>query len=37
VFSQETKDELVEFMDVNDAGELTFKGFMQVYQVGRQF
>ncbi|KAJ7632535.1 hypothetical protein FB45DRAFT_912714 [Roridomyces roridus] len=32
-FSSETKDELVEFLDVNDNGELTFKGFLQIYQL----
>ncbi|KAF7338367.1 hypothetical protein MVEN_02062400 [Mycena venus] len=32
-FSQETKEELVEFLDVTDAGELTFKGFLQIYQL----
>ncbi|TFK42666.1 hypothetical protein BDQ12DRAFT_676598 [Crucibulum laeve] len=32
-FSQETKDELVEFLDVTDDGGLTFKGFMQIYQL----
>ncbi|KAL0570818.1 hypothetical protein V5O48_011133 [Marasmius crinis-equi] len=32
-FSKETKDELLEFMDVNEQGDLTFKGFLQVYQL----
>ncbi|KAJ7063214.1 hypothetical protein C8F01DRAFT_1131973 [Mycena amicta] len=32
-FSQETKEELVEFLDVTAAGELTFKGFLQIYQL----
>ncbi|KAG9318809.1 hypothetical protein JVU11DRAFT_911 [Chiua virens] len=32
-FSQETKDELVEFLDVTDDGGLTLKGFMQIYQL----
>jgi len=32
-FSQETKEELVEFLDVTDDGELTFKGFLQIYQL----
>ncbi|KAF9453218.1 hypothetical protein P691DRAFT_79227 [Macrolepiota fuliginosa MF-IS2] len=32
-FSQETKDELVEFLDVTDEGGLTFKGFVQIYQL----
>ncbi|THU86413.1 hypothetical protein K435DRAFT_365285 [Dendrothele bispora CBS 962.96] len=32
-FSQETKDEILEFMDVTDDGHLTFKGFLQVYQL----
>lgn len=32
-FSQETKDELIEFLDVTDDGGLTLKGFMQIYQL----
>lgn len=32
-FTEETKEELLEFMDVTDDGALTFKGFMQVYQL----
>ncbi|TEB31250.1 hypothetical protein FA13DRAFT_1687935 [Coprinellus micaceus] len=32
-FSQETKDELIEFLDVTDEGCLTFKGFLQIYQL----
>ncbi|KAF8447579.1 hypothetical protein L210DRAFT_2804296 [Boletus edulis BED1] len=32
-FSQETKDELVEFLDVTHDGSLTLKGFMQIYQL----
>ncbi|KAI9570491.1 hypothetical protein HD554DRAFT_335566 [Boletus coccyginus] len=32
-FSQETKNELVEFLDVTDDGGLTLKGFMQIYQL----
>ncbi|PFH50659.1 hypothetical protein AMATHDRAFT_3736 [Amanita thiersii Skay4041] len=32
-FSQETKKELVEFLDVTDDGGLTFKGFLQIYQL----
>ncbi|KAF5380905.1 hypothetical protein D9615_003886 [Tricholomella constricta] len=32
-FSQETKDELIEFLDVTDEGGLTFKGFLQIYQL----
>ncbi|KAJ7273624.1 hypothetical protein B0H12DRAFT_1007756 [Mycena haematopus] len=32
-FSSETKEELIEFLDVTDAGELTFKGFLQIYQL----
>ncbi|KAL4068006.1 hypothetical protein J3A83DRAFT_4097201 [Scleroderma citrinum] len=32
-FSPETKDELIEFLDVTDDGELTLKGFMQIYQL----
>ncbi|EGO20949.1 hypothetical protein SERLADRAFT_397956 [Serpula lacrymans var. lacrymans S7.9] len=32
-FSDETKEELVEFLDVTDDGGLTFKGFLQIYQL----
>ncbi|KAH7915001.1 hypothetical protein BJ138DRAFT_1078371 [Hygrophoropsis aurantiaca] len=32
-FSDETKQELVEFLDVTDDGGLTLKGFMQIYQL----
>ncbi|KDQ60726.1 hypothetical protein JAAARDRAFT_190879 [Jaapia argillacea MUCL 33604] len=32
-FSEETKAELREFLDVTDDGGLTFKGFLQVYQL----
>ncbi|OBZ75838.1 hypothetical protein A0H81_04175 [Grifola frondosa] len=32
-FDDETKEELIEFLDVNDDGGLTFKGFMQIYQL----
>ncbi|KAI6045376.1 hypothetical protein EDC04DRAFT_2559706 [Pisolithus marmoratus] len=32
-FSQETKDELIEFLDVTVDGGLTLKGFMQIYQL----
>ncbi|KAH9946010.1 uncharacterized protein BXZ73DRAFT_72882 [Epithele typhae] len=32
-FDADTKEELLEFMDVTDDGGLTFKGFMQVYQL----
>lgn len=32
-FTQETKDELVEFLDVTEEGGLTFKGFLQIYQL----
>ncbi|KAI6150390.1 hypothetical protein BKA82DRAFT_34436 [Pisolithus tinctorius] len=32
-FSQDTKDELIEFLDVTDDGGLTLKGFMQIYQL----
>ncbi|KII89217.1 hypothetical protein PLICRDRAFT_124369 [Plicaturopsis crispa FD-325 SS-3] len=32
-FSAETKEELVEFLDVTDDGGLTFKGFLQIYQL----
>ncbi|KAF9246184.1 hypothetical protein BU15DRAFT_84981 [Melanogaster broomeanus] len=32
-FSAETKDELIEFLDVTDDGGLTLKGFLQIYQL----
>ncbi|EIN07480.1 hypothetical protein PUNSTDRAFT_136160 [Punctularia strigosozonata HHB-11173 SS5] len=32
-FSQETIDELTEFLDVTDDGQLTYKGFLQIYQL----
>ncbi|KAI0375024.1 hypothetical protein BV20DRAFT_961275 [Pilatotrama ljubarskyi] len=32
-FDEATKEEILEFMDVTDDGGLTFKGFMQVYQL----
>ncbi|KLO12607.1 hypothetical protein SCHPADRAFT_929112 [Schizopora paradoxa] len=32
-FSEETKDEMKGFLDVTEAGNLTFKGFLQIYQV----
>ncbi|KAG1756549.1 uncharacterized protein EDB91DRAFT_23109 [Suillus paluster] len=32
-FSEETKEELREFLDVNEEGELTFRGFVQIYQL----
>ncbi|KAI0647174.1 hypothetical protein C8Q79DRAFT_609124 [Trametes meyenii] len=32
-FDDATKEEILEFMDVTDDGDLTFKGFMQVYQL----
>ncbi|KAG1803661.1 uncharacterized protein HD556DRAFT_599204 [Suillus plorans] len=32
-FSEETKEELREFLDVTEEGELTFKGFAQIYQL----
>ncbi|KAL1667768.1 hypothetical protein GGF50DRAFT_124565 [Schizophyllum commune] len=32
-FPQETKDELIEFLDVTPDGGLTFKGFLQIYQL----
>ncbi|OJA14851.1 hypothetical protein AZE42_00790 [Rhizopogon vesiculosus] len=32
-FSEETKEELREFLDVTEEGSLTFKGFMQIYQL----
>jgi len=32
-FSEETKEELREFLDVTEKGWLTFKGFLQIYQL----
>jgi len=32
-FSDETKEEMAEFFDITDDGCLTFKGFMQLYQL----
>ncbi|KZT26291.1 hypothetical protein NEOLEDRAFT_1155799 [Neolentinus lepideus HHB14362 ss-1] len=32
-FSEETKEELRQFLDVTDDGDLTFKGFLQIYQL----
>ncbi|PPQ86874.1 hypothetical protein CVT25_012593 [Psilocybe cyanescens] len=32
-FSEETKEEVVESFDVNDDGNLTFRGFLQLYQL----
>ncbi|EDR14258.1 uncharacterized protein LACBIDRAFT_305910 [Laccaria bicolor S238N-H82] len=32
-FSQETKDELAEFMDIAEDGSLTLKGFLLIYQL----
>ncbi|KAF8742364.1 hypothetical protein AX14_004920 [Amanita brunnescens Koide BX004] len=32
-FSKETKEELIEFLDVTDDGGLTLKGFLQIYQL----
>ncbi|KAF5330806.1 hypothetical protein D9619_005790 [Psilocybe cf. subviscida] len=32
-FSDETKEEMAEFFDNTDDGFLTFKGFMQLYQL----
>ncbi|KAJ3786153.1 hypothetical protein GGU10DRAFT_375139 [Lentinula aff. detonsa] len=32
-FSEDTKEEILQFMDVTDEGDLTFKGFLQVYQL----
>ncbi|KAF8628421.1 hypothetical protein AX15_003942 [Amanita polypyramis BW_CC] len=32
-FSKETKEELIEFLDVTDDGGLTLKGFFQIYQL----
>ncbi|OCH95015.1 hypothetical protein OBBRIDRAFT_746532 [Obba rivulosa] len=32
-FDDATKEELLEFMDVTDDGGLTFKGFVQIYQL----
>ncbi|KAF8350782.1 hypothetical protein F5887DRAFT_876551 [Amanita rubescens] len=32
-FSKETKEELIEFLDVTADGGLTLKGFLQIYQL----
>ncbi|KAL4250397.1 EF-hand domain-containing protein [Abortiporus biennis] len=32
-FDEETKEELADYMDTTDEGFLTFRGFMQVYQL----
>ncbi|EIW85024.1 hypothetical protein CONPUDRAFT_149888 [Coniophora puteana RWD-64-598 SS2] len=32
-FSEETKQELRDYLDVTDDGGLTFKGFLQIYQL----
>ncbi|KAH6918669.1 hypothetical protein BKA70DRAFT_24327 [Coprinopsis sp. MPI-PUGE-AT-0042] len=32
-FPQDTKEELVDFLDCTDDGCLTFKGFLQIYQL----
>ncbi|KAH9484222.1 hypothetical protein JR316_0003702 [Psilocybe cubensis] len=32
-FSEETKEEVVESFDVTDDGNLTFRGFLQLYQL----
>lgn len=32
-FTEETKEELADFMDVTEEGHLTYKGFIQVYQL----
>ncbi|EJD52920.1 hypothetical protein AURDEDRAFT_96792 [Auricularia subglabra TFB-10046 SS5] len=32
-FSQETKDEMREYLDTNDRGDLTYKGFLQIYAL----
>ncbi|KAF5391266.1 hypothetical protein D9757_001984 [Collybiopsis confluens] len=32
-FSEDTKEEILQFMDVTDEGNLTFKGFLQIYQL----
>jgi len=32
-FSEETREEVVESFDVTDDGNLTFKGFLQLYQL----
>ncbi|KAH9857008.1 hypothetical protein C2E23DRAFT_881495 [Lenzites betulinus] len=32
-FDADTKEEILEFMDVTEDGGLTFKGFLQVYQL----
>ncbi|THH33958.1 hypothetical protein EUX98_g226 [Antrodiella citrinella] len=35
-FDEETKNELVDFMDITEEGFLTYKGFIQVYQLQTQ-
>ncbi|KAK2466986.1 hypothetical protein APHAL10511_001244 [Amanita phalloides] len=32
-FSKETKEELIEFLDVTEEGGLTLRGFLQIYQL----
>jgi len=32
-FSKETKEELLEYIDMTDAGDLTFQGFLQIYAL----
>ncbi|KDQ18030.1 hypothetical protein BOTBODRAFT_29342 [Botryobasidium botryosum FD-172 SS1] len=32
-FSEESKQEMVDFLDMDDDGNLTFKGFLQIYQL----
>ncbi|KZV90406.1 hypothetical protein EXIGLDRAFT_770824 [Exidia glandulosa HHB12029] len=32
-FGQETKDEMREYLDVNERGDLTYKGFIQIYAL----
>ncbi|KZT44065.1 hypothetical protein SISSUDRAFT_977287, partial [Sistotremastrum suecicum HHB10207 ss-3] len=31
--SQDQKDEMKDYMDLDDAGNLTFRGFLQIYQL----
>ncbi|KIJ44047.1 hypothetical protein M422DRAFT_79994, partial [Sphaerobolus stellatus SS14] len=32
-FSEETKEELREYIDMTEEGDLTFKGFLQIYAL----
>jgi len=32
-FSEESKQEMVDFLDMDEDGNLTFKGFLQIYQL----